>query len=293
MFSTAGAIGIDRQAHGPRRIAVLGLIAGLALSACGGSSSAAPASGPGNSLAPGSTGSAAVTQGASQAPGDTGTPGGTGGGKGGEAFSAATTALNALDSYAFKVEIQSSSTTGSVTTASHNIISGVVENKPDKASTLMQTELDASGNVTSSTGIITIGTQAWLQDAANGPWTEVPAAQADIFIQSMAGFRPEQMFGIYFAGIGGDFSSAGTETKNGVATTHYKGDQAIGTLLGSIAGFQGTWSSDVWIANDGGYLVHSEASAQAATGAEGGSFLILVDITNPNSAGPVQSPSPS
>ena len=285
MFTRMRAIEGDRGAHGLRGIAVLGLIAGLALSACGGSSSATPTTGPDNSMAPGASSSAAATRGASQAPGDSGAPGG---GTGDAAFSAASSALNSLDSYAFKVEIQSSSTTGSVTTVTHNVMTGVVENKPDKASTLMQTELDAGGNVTSSTGIITIGTQAWLQDAANGPWTEVPAAQADIFIQSMAAFRPEQMFGMYFAGIGSDFSSSGTETKNGVAATHYKGDQAIGNLLGSIAGFQGTWSSDVWIANDGGYLVHSEASAQAASGAEGGSFLILVDITKPNSAGPVQ-----
>jgi hypothetical protein len=260
-----------------RRVGVLALAAAIALGACGGSASLAPTSGPaGASGTPGT---------ASQGPGDTGGP------NGGTAFGAATTALAALDSYAFKVEVQSSTTTGSTTTASHQVMSGVVENKPDKASSLQQADLDADGNTTSSTGIVTIGDRAWLQDGVDGPWTEVPAAQAGVFIQTMAAFRPEQMFGLYFAGLGGNFTGGETETKNGIPSTHYTGDEAVGTMLGSIAGFQGTWKSDVWIANDGGYLVHSEASATPAAGPEAGGFLIVVDITDPNAAGPVQPPS--
>lgn len=290
MFWTVDAKEGARGALSVRRIGVAGLVVALAVGACGGSASPAPSTGPGTSTGPGASASAAATQG----PGDTSAPGDTGGPNGGTAFSAATTALNALDSYAFKVEIESTSVTGSVTTTSHQVMTGVVENKPDKASTFLQSTLDASGNETSGTGIITIADKAWISSGGpNGPWTEVPVAQADIFVQSMAAFRPEQMFGLYFAGIGGDFTVAGTETKNGVAATHYSGNQAVGTLLGAVAGFQGQWSSDVWIANDGGYLVHSEASATSAAGAEGGSFKILVDITNPNAAGPVQSPPPA
>jgi hypothetical protein len=283
MFTTTGARRDLRAAHRIPRILAVGLASALALSACGGSSSAAPTNGPDSSLAPG----------ASSTPGSS-SPLGTGGGNGNGAFGAATTALAALDSYAFHVEIQSTSTVGSVTTASHQLYTGIVENKPDKASTFQQSELDANGNVTSGTGIITIVDKAWISSGgSDGPWTEVPAAQADIFVQSMASFRPEQMFGLYFAGLGGDFASAGSESKNGVACTHYTGDENVGTLLGGIAGFQGTWSSDVWIADEGGYLVHSEAAATSATGAEGGSFRIVVDITSPNSAGPVQSPPPA
>jgi len=61
-------------------------------------------------------------------------------------------------------------------------------------------------------------------------------------------------------------------------------------MLGQIAGFQGNWSSDVWIANDGAYLVHSEAGAESATGADAGSYRIVVDIIDPNSAGPIEPP---
>ena len=113
-------------------------------------------------------------------------------------------------------------------------------------------------------------------------------ADLKYWIQTMAAFRPEQMFGLYFAGMGGDFQGGETETKNGIASTHYTGDEGVGTLLGSVAGFQGDWKSDVWIANDGGYLVHSEASA---TSAAGETFLILVDVTDPNAAGPILPPS--
>ena len=53
----------------------------------------------------------------------------------------------------------------------------------------------------------------------------------------------------------------------------------------------GTWTSDVWIAKDGGYLVHSEAGATGTAGDEGASFKVVVDITDPNASGPIEEPS--
>jgi hypothetical protein len=264
------------------RLVAAGLVAVLALGACGGSSETNRpdgSPGTGESAGPGDT----------EGPGDTVGPGESGEpGNGGEAFGAATTALDALDSYAFRVEIESTTVNGDVTTTSHNVMSGIVVNSPDEASSLLQEDLDADGNVTSSSGIVVIGDAAWVGDGDT--WTPIPAAQAQAFIGSMAAFRPEQMFGLYFAGFGGNFSEVGSESKNGIDSTHYKGDEEVGALLGTIAGFQGQWSSDVWIANDGGYLVHSEAGAEAAAGADAGSFLIVVDITDPNSAGPIEPP---
>ena len=61
-------------------------------------------------------------------------------------------------------------------------------------------------------------------------------------------------------------------------------------MLGAIAGFQGAWTSDAWIANVGGYLVHSEASAEAAGDGEAGSYLITVDISQVNSAPALTAP---
>jgi hypothetical protein len=90
--------------------------------------------------------------------------------------------------------------------------------------------------------------------------------------------------------MGGAFTKVGTESKNGIDSTHYQGDESVGAILGTIAGVNGTWTSDVWIANDGGFLVHSEAGAKAAAGSDAGSYLIVVDISDPNSAGPIEPP---
>ena len=263
------------------RLVAAGLVAVLAFAACGGSSSQAPTIGPEQTSGPADS----EEPGDSQEPGSTDGPNGS---DGGEAFTAATTALDALDSYAFRVEIESTTVNGDVTTTSDNVMSGVVVNSPEEASSLIQEELDADGNVTSSSGIVVIGDAAWVGDGDT--WTPIPAAQAAAFIGSMSAFRPEQMFGLYFAGIGGNFNEVGSESKNGIDSTHYQGDEEVGSILGGIAGFQGQWSSDVWIAKDGGYLVHSEAGAEAAAGADAGSFLIVVDITDPNSAGPIEPP---
>jgi hypothetical protein len=264
---------------------VVVLAAMLALAACGGSSSTAPSNGPGESSGPGSTPEASQGSESTPGPGESSTAG-----DGSVAFGAATTALTALASYAFRVEITSSTTTDGVVSTDHQVLSGMVVNSPTQASSLDQRELDADGNTISVTGIIVIGGDAWIRSGDDEAWAPVPAAVAGGFVESMAAYRPEQMFSVYFAGIGGDFGVVGSESKNGVDCTHYQGDEAVGALLGTIAGVQGQWSSDVWIAKDGGFLVHSEAGAQGATGTDSDSFQIIVDITDPNSAGPIEPP---
>jgi len=262
--------------RGRQPLLVMGMIGVLLLAGCGGSASQPPSSGSVESETPGDT--HAPTEGTDETidPGD-----------GGEAFSAATTALDALDSYAFRVELKTTTTDNGTVTTSDAVYSGVVVNQPTAARTLVVSELDADGNVTSGTEYVVIGADAWLRDVGSEDWVSMPAAQIGGFLEA---FRPEQMFGTYFAGIAGNFASAGSESKNGVDTTHYKGDESVGALLGTLAGVAGDWHSDVWIANDGGFLVHSEAGVEAAAGAEGGSFLIVVDITDPNSAGPIEPP---
>jgi hypothetical protein len=255
------------------------LVALLGVAACGGGSSTAPTGGPGASPTSGETEGPDESEGTgeSQAPGDAS-----------EAFTAATTALDALDSYSYSVEIEAVDTASGT---SHTRLSGTVDNAQD-GRLLNQQTLDADGNVTDESAILIIGTGAWLrQGGDDAEWTAVPAAQADVFVQSLAAYRPEQMFGLYFAGFGGNFAEVGSETKNGVETTHYQGDEALGAMLGAIAGVQGKWSSDAWIATDGGYLVHSEASAAGESGGTGGSFKIVVDITDINSAEALQPPS--
>jgi hypothetical protein len=255
----------------------------VALGACGGGN-ATSSPGSGQTSGPGESSGPLDTQGPGESEGPGETPGT---GDGSEAFTAATTALDELDSYSYSVEIESVDSASGTT---HSRLSGTVVNTDDARLLTMET-LDESGTVTDSTGILIIGEDAWTrQGDETAPWTSIPAAQADLFTQSFAMFRPEQMFGTYFAGFGGNFGEVGTETKNGVETTHYQGDEALGAILGAIAGVQGTWSSDAWIATDGGYLVHSEASVEAPADGTGGSFSIVVNIDDINDAGTLERP---
>lgn len=270
-----------KTARGRQPLFVLGLIGMLVLAACGGAASPNPTPDAGNPDGQVDTPTPTPIIGTD----DTPEPG-----DGSDAFTAATTALDALDSYAFRVELLQSQVSNGTTITTHSVYEGVVVNRPTEANALATSELDADGNATSGTSFIVIGADAWLKDLNDTSWTAMPTGQAGSIIAMMTAFRPEQMFGTYFAGIAGNFASAGSESKNGVDATHYKGDEAVGALLGSIVGVTGAWHSDVWIANDGGFLVHSEAGAESATGTDGGSFLIVVDITEPNSAGPIEPP---
>ena len=272
------------SAGGRRALLAVGATLALAVAACGSSATTAPTSGPDGSVAPVVTAAPDETTGAG---GATTAPAGDGS----AAFTAASTALDALDSYAYSVDIKSEGGTQGTT---NTRMSGVVFNSPEEASLLTMAELDESDAVTSSSSFLIIGDEAWTTEAVEiddaTEWQSIPAAQAGMLIQSFAAFRPEQMFGVYFAGFGGQFAAVGTETKNGVETTHYEGDESLGTILGGIVGVQGTWSSDAWIATDGGYLVHSEASAEGASGGTDGSFSIVVDIRDINSANRLVAP---
>jgi hypothetical protein len=110
----------------------------------------------------------------------------------------------------------------------------------------------------------------------------VPAAAVTPMTAAFAAFRPEQLFGTAFGTLGSDYHLVGTESKNGVNCQHFQGDASIGTFFSGLAGVSGTWSSDVWLAVDGGYLVSSNVQAAGATATSAGSFSIDVEITNVN-----------
>jgi hypothetical protein len=98
-----------------------------------------------------------------------------------------------------------------------------------------------------------------------------------------AGFSPSKMFGSTVAGAGaGGYGLVGTETKNGVSADHYTASASTLTSYGSLLGVTGnaTWSSDVWIAKDGGYPVSVLLEAKAADGSV--AYQMSFDITNIN-----------
>lgn len=252
---------------------VSALVAGVFVAACGG-----PTTAPG-SVTPG--GSEPAT---SQAPGATGTGGGPGGSQdvtAGSAFGTAANGLNALDSYKFNVQITSSSngTFGSEGTTS---FTGTVVHKPDEEQQFDEIVKDAAGNVTSELHFVIIGSNAWTKEKSDDSYTAVPAAAVTPMMTAFAAFRPEQLFGTAFGTLGSDYHLVGTETKNGVNSQHFSGDESIGAFFSALSGTSGSWQSDVWLAVDGGYLVSSNVSASAATATSAGSFSISVDITNVN-----------
>ena len=208
-------------------------------------------------------------------------------------FSGAAGALDQLDSYSFHVKITSSNTQPgqAIVQEGTTEMSGIVVNRPDAASTLHLKTTDKDGNVTDETEIVVLAATAYLRSGgASESWLEIPAAQAAPFTQLMDSFRPEQMFSLYFIPISTDNTTVGDESRNGVETTHYRGGEDVGAILGSIAGVQGSWASDVWIAKDGGYLVASEAGVQGSDANGGGTFSIVVNITDVDSAGPSVAP---
>lgn len=208
-------------------------------------------------------------------------------------FSNAAEALNALDSYSFSVEIQSTNTQAgqAVAHAGTTTMSGTVINAPEKASSLHLVTADVAGTITDETEIVVVGASSYLRSGgATGSWQEIPAAQAGAFKQLLDSFRPEEMFALYFVPIGTDSTFVGQETRNGVASTHYRGGEDVGAILGSIAGVQGSWSSDIWLAQAGGFLVASQAGVQGSDANGGGTFAIEVNITDVNSAPAVTKP---
>jgi hypothetical protein len=245
---------------------------------------------------------AACSSAASSAPGTSSGGGGAtepvaseaGGGPGGSGgltadFGPAANALDNLDSYKFDVEITSSSTStfGAAGTTS---FTGVVVNKPQKAQLLDETVKDASGNVTSELHILVIGDNAWTRATANGTYQALPGQAVTGMTAGLLAFQPQKLFATVFGTLSSDYNQVGTESKNGVQSNHFHGNESIGTFFTALAGTSASWTSDVWLATDGGYLVSSNVSAAAATATSAGSFAIDVEITNVNDSGNTLTP---
>ena len=264
-----------------RSRSLLVLLAVGTLAACNSAASSAPGTSTGNGGGGGG--------GASQ-PAATQSGGGPGESQAASAdFGPAANALDNLDSYRFDVEITSSSnnTFGSEGTTS---FTGTVVNKGTKAQQVDEVVKDASGNITSELHFLVIGDSGWTKETADGPYVALPAGAATGMMAGLTAFQPQKLFATAFGTLGSDYSQVGTESKNGVNSNHYHGDESIGTFFSALSGTSGSWTSDVWLAVDGGYLVSSNVSAAAATATQAGSFGIDVEITNVNDPSNVLTP---
>ena len=233
------------------------LAAALLVAACGGS---------GATSTPGGTNPAATPGTASEAPATEGT-GETG-------ISGAVARLEGLGSYRFKVSMTAEGVAGFalVPAGGSMTISGTVILKPGIAMDMTMTTKDKTGSETAF-GYRIIGDKAYVSLVPD-LWMETDADDAQSTVDS---FKP----GNFMTGFGSvnDMQNAGDEDRNGIATTHYKGEApaAVGSMFGLPTG---TWAMEAWIAREGGYLVSSSVSGEAPDG----KFTMSVDISDLDSS---------
>ena len=140
--------------------------------------------------------------------------------------------------------------------------------KPAIAMDMTMSTKDATGTQTAF-GYRIIGDKAFISLGPDA-WMETSAADAQSTVDS---FKPEN-FMTNFGSLD-QMQAVGDETKNGVATTHYKGTAP--TSVGSMFGLPtGTWTMEAWVAKDGGYLVSSALVGEATDG----KFTMSVDISD-------------
>ena len=257
--------------HRTLSVPVVMLIAALALVACGGGAAPAASSAPGATQAAGSTAAPAQTSGGGATEAPAASPAGGGINIGGAAAS-----LENLDNYSFKIEMKAEG--GSefmlVPAGGSLVMKGDVILKPTQAVDVTMTTGD--GSTTTAIGYRIIGDTAYI-NLGGDSWMAAPADDAE---KAVDAFKPEQMLGS-FSSLEG-LSKVGEEDKNGIPSDHYSSTSDPG--IGDMFGLPGaTWTSDVWVAKDGGYVVSAAitATGKSASG-EQGTFVMSVDVTGAN-----------
>jgi hypothetical protein len=230
------------------RLAALVAVLALLLAACGGTASpAAPSS---SDAGPSSSASA------TESGGPSGQPPASSLALPEIDLDAAAAALANVDSYRIALTIEGASST---------TISGTVIRDPAPGHDLTITTGSASQHV------IIVDDAAYVAQGS-GPFTQLPAAAVEAMTRQydlallIAGFnRPD---------LAGAMETIGTESRNGVETTHHHIDGS--TPAGQAAGVPPTGSLDIWIASDG-YVV-----SMVATDMSPQAKRLQFDISNVN-----------
>ncbi len=247
---------------------VLRLVAALSIlvAACGGSASPSP-----------SAATAAPTAAATPTAAPTEAPTPTEQAQQTTAVGEAAGKLADLTSYRFAVTLTAKGlAAGSAFKDGSVKMSGTIILKPTKA---LQFGLDSSGQgQTGKLSFIVIGDQAWFD--FGGGYQEAPAGQAGSLDETFKAFEPETLFGQTYSNYADQLKEVGSETKNGVESTHYTADESVLGALSAVYGVTGSWSMDLWLAKDGGYLVSAAIKGAGQSGTEAGEFNLTMDITN-------------
>jgi hypothetical protein len=231
--------------HWPRRHLIVAIVAlALVVVACGGSASPSPTA---------ASPTAAPTPSATPTPTPTPEPTGSAepGGDGPD-LSGAAAALDALTGY--QLDISISGVLPAASGATGITMSALVDRENEAADFTMS---GFEGLPTAGAGlrVILIGDDAWL-DLGTGTFVATPGG-ASTYSGLVDSLSPSALLGDLQTDSFSALPAVGQEQKNGVATTHYHADGS-NPLFGARFGPEGM--TDVWIANDGGFLVSMTVS---------------------------------
>jgi hypothetical protein len=230
--------------------------------------------GPGASGAPGSGPVGTGPVGTGTHGGGTSQPVATQAGTGGDLTGAASNFSN-ITSYKFSMTLAGgefgsmlSMIPGASDSNAPFTMSGTVVTTPQKAA-----DINMAGF-----HMIEVGGFDYLDMSGSGTFYKTPVSGSSL----ADSFSPESMFSQAMdTSAGSGFSKVGSGTKNGVAADHYQASAASLSAYGSSLGIKdATWSSDVWIAQKGGFPV--SMSIIATAGDKTVAYQITFDLSNIN-----------
>lgn len=215
---------------------------GLLVAACGGGPSPSPAGTPSPTPSP-----------ATATPEATATPTASPTDGSGIDVSDAARAIENLSAYQLDVRIQ-----GAFPGASALGDTVTVQVIFDRDNDAYQMTMSGAEGLPGELSVIVVGDDAWV-DVGTGTYLEQPGGAAT-FGASVEGFAPEALLQSTAGNDLSGMTEIGEETKNGVATTHYRVEASSNPDLAEEIGEDGVF--DIWIAKDGGFLVSMTMSGE-------------------------------
>lgn len=212
----------------------------------------------------------------------------------GSAISDAATRLASLTSYRFRIQVEGSGTGGGQAQSGGATMEGTVVFKPTKALKFSITGADhasggTAGGPDNTMSYVVIGNNVWLDVAGHA--MALPQSQTGDAQKAFDEFAPTTLFGDTYVGYLGGMQQVGIESKNGVETIHYQGDDAARAAAAKLYGVDAaSWKMDLWVAKDGGYLVSAVYGATVSASGSTGGYQVTMDITNINDPSNVVQP---
>jgi len=161
-------------------------------------------------------------------------------------------------------------------------IEAVAVRKPEPA---VRMTISGLGGETASAELtyILVGERAWME--IGGTAIEMPGDAAEGLLDTIDSLSPDTLYGSLGGGWAENLERVGDETKNGVTAVHCRADATTAADLGeALGGAKGaTWSMDLWVARDGGYLVGLLQKGATGSGSDKQEYLLQIDVSDVNS----------